>query len=282
MSAGFYLLNGKMIEAQESTIHPDNRSFRYGEGLFETMRWCKGQLPLWNEHWSRLTASLPQLYFACPVHFTQACLLQEIQRLLKKNKLAGQARIRLTLFKGEGGIWEPPSTSFNYLLQCWPLAQEPPQLNVNGLELGIFDAGWKSCDAFSNIKSNNYQLYALAAQYAKSRHWNECLVRNQFQRVCDTTIANLFFIRDQIIHTPALTEGCVAGVMRSHLLQQWKKDGRSVVEGAYEVQDLLEADELFLTNAIHGIRWVKSFGEKQYGYRETAQLYEAYIRPLFG
>jgi branched-chain amino acid aminotransferase len=153
MSTGFYLLNGKMFEAQESIIHPDNRSFRYGEGLFETIRWCKGQLPLWNGHWSRLTASLPQLYFTLPVHFTEAFLLQEIQRLLKKNKLDGNARVRLTVFKGEGGIWEPPSTSFNYLLQCWPLAQDQPQLNVNGLELGVFDAGWKSCDAFQPSKA---------------------------------------------------------------------------------------------------------------------------------
>jgi branched-chain amino acid aminotransferase len=79
-----------------------------------------------------------------------------------------------------------------------------------------------------------------------------------------------------------LTEGCVAGVMRSHLLQQWKKEGRAVVEGAYEVQDLMEADELFLTNAIHGIRWVKSFGEKQYGCRKQYSCMTAYIRPLFG
>jgi len=270
-----------MVEAQQAAIHPDNRSFRYGEGLFETIRLQNGRIPLWSEHWDRLTNSLPHLYFQLPVHFTEALLQEEIQRLVKRNKCEAAARIRLTLFKGEGGIWEPPSTAFNYLLQCWPLQQQA-ELNSNGLELGVFEKGRKSCDGFSHIKSNNYLIYALAAQFAKSNHWNECIVLNQYNRVCDTTIANLFFIRDQVIHTPALTEGCVGGVMRSYLLNQWKTAGIKVEEGACSLEELLQAEELFLTNAIHGIRWVKALGDKQFSCGQTARLYESCIRPLFG
>ena len=272
MNTFFSLCNGKWIENNQPLLLPDNRAFRYGEGLFETMRMQHGQIPLYNYHWQRLTNDLPKLYFELPVHFTQEYLSDQIERLCRKNKLIEVARVRLTIFKGEGGIWEEPSTSFNWLLQCWSLPQIKPELNVNGLDIGVFEAGRKACDQFSNIKSNNYLLYALAAQYAKMQHWNEAIVLNQHERICDTTIANIFFIKDNKFYTPALSEGCVNGVMRTYLIEQLRKENRYLTEGVFSVNDLLDADEVFLTNAVQGIRWVKSLGDKTYGCQQTASL----------
>jgi branched-chain amino acid aminotransferase len=266
------LFNGKWIDNEQPLIPPDNRAFRYGEGLFETMRWQKDTVPLFEYHWQRLTESLPLLYFELPTHFTSDYLQEQIQKLCKKNHHTKSARIRLTIFKGEGGIWEAPTSSFNWLLQCWPLPQSKPELNVNGLDIGVFEGARKSCDAFSHIKSNNYLLYTLAAQYAKFQHWNEAIVLNQHDRICDTTIANIFFIKNNMIHTPALTEGCVSGVMRNYLLGHFRKADIAFEEGAYAIDDLLNADEIFLTNAIQGVRWVKSLRHRVYACRETAEL----------
>jgi branched-chain amino acid aminotransferase len=273
-----YLLNGKWVEADQPLIMPDNRAFRYGEGLFETMRMQNGNVPLFDWHWQRMTGDLPYLYFELPVHFTADYLKTQIQKIGQKNKLHQAARIRLTLFKGEGGIWEEPTTSFNWLLQAWPLPHPSPILNVNGLDIGVYEGGKKSCDRLANIKSNNYLLYALAAQYAKKNHWNEAIVLNQYGRICDTTIANLFFIKGNRIFTPALSEGCVNGVMRKYLLEQFERHHIDFEEGAYEVADLLEADELFLTNAIQKIRWVKSFGDKSFSNSQTLKLFQEYIQ----
>lgn len=266
------LFNGKLVEQNQPLIYPDNRAFRYGEGLFETMRCYHDRIPLFDYHWQRLTESLPLLYFELPAHFNAAYLREQIQKLCKKNNHQS-ARIRLTIFKGEGGIMEVPSSSFNWLLQSWPLPTDKPELNINGLDIGVFEAGHKSCDAFSHIKSNNYLLYILAAQYAKSRQWNEAIVLNQYGRICDTCIANIFFIKDQRIYTPAISEGCVKGVMRSFIIDQLIKENISVQQGAFTSDDLLQADEIFLTNAIYGMKWVKSLGDQSYQYRQTAQLF---------
>jgi len=267
------LFNGTWFENDQPLILPDNRAFRYGEGLFETMRAQRGEVPLFDYHWQRLTSSLPLLYFELPIHFTADHLKEQIQKLCRKNKLSDAARVRLMIFKGEGGIWEAPTSSFNWLLQCWPLPQSKPELNVNGLDIGVFEGARKSCDIFSNIKSNNYLIYALAAQYAKTKQWNEAIVLNQHDRICDTTIANIFFIKKNMIHTPALSEGCVKGVMRSYLLDQFRQADIAFEEGAYTLNHLYDADEIFLTNAIQGIRWVKSLGERTYVSREVARIY---------
>jgi branched-chain amino acid aminotransferase len=271
----FSLCNGKWIENNQPLLLPDSRAFRYGEGLFETMRMQHGKTPLLQYHWQRVTQDLPKLYFELPVHFTLEYLSEQMERLCRKNKLTEAARIRLTIYKGEGGIWEEPSASFNWLLQCWTLPKVKPELNINGLDVGVFEAGRKVCDPFSNIKSNNYLLYALAAQYAKVQHWNEAIVLNQHGRICDTTIANIFFIKSNQIYTPALSEGCVNGVMRTYLIEQLRKDNKNIIEGAFSVTDLSDADEIFLTNAVQGIRWVKSLGDRIYGCKQTASLSRA-------
>lgn len=273
--------NGKILGADTALIHPDNRSFRYGEGLFETIRLNRGKMPLWEKHWSRLSTSLPQLYFELPKYFSSAPLRDEVLQLAAKNKCTDAARVRITIFKGEGGLWEQPSTMFNYLIQCWPLEKTEFEMNENGLDLGVFEAGRKSCDAFSHLKSNNYVLYALAAQYAKQQKWNEAIVLNQHGRICDATIANIFFMKNRIVHTPQLGEGCVEGVMRQHLIESFTKHRIPIEEKTYTVSDLREADEIFLTNAFYGIRWVKSFGERQYQCNQSAQFFQQFVKPLF-
>jgi len=276
-----YNLDGKLHAADERTIHPDNRAFRYGEGLFETIRLHKGIMPLFDLHWERLTRSLPALYFELPVHFTKEYLKNELLQLAKRNQALDAARMRVMIFKGEGGIWEKPSANFRYLLQCWPLEQNEFSMNENGLDIGLFPDGRKACDAFSNFKTNNYFLYALAAQYAKTQKWNECIVLNQFNRICDTTIANIFFVKNKTIYTPALAEGCVAGVMRTYLLHALTVNRLKVEETACTPEQLLDADELFLTNAMSGLRWVKRFNEKQYLPELAPQFFQQIIKPLF-
>jgi branched-chain amino acid aminotransferase len=272
--------NGKIIAADALFIHADNRSFRYGEGLFETLRLHSGKMPLWNYHWQRLSTSLPQLYFDVPKHFSANQLQSEVMELATKNKCS-HARVRITFFKGEGGLWEQPTSSFNYIIQCWPLEESEFRMNENGLDMGVFEAGKKSCDAFSHLKSNNYLLYALAAQYAKRQKWNEAIVLNQYDRICDATIANVFFITDGVLHTPQLSEGCVAGVMRSYLLEQLKSTDIKVHEGSYTIADLLKADEIFLTNAFYGIRGVKQLEQQRYKGEQSAKLFQQFVKPLF-
>lgn len=274
----YILYNGKFVPVDTPVLMPDNRSFRYGEGLFETMRKTTGGIALWERHLTRLHNGMEILDISFPPHVQADTFLKEIDKLVQKNRIDSDVRIRLTCFKGDGALWEE-ADSLHYLVQCWNLPRA--EFNLNGLDIGVFTGGAKSCDALSNLKSNNYLLYSLAAQYGKKQRWNDCLVLNQHGRLADSTIANIFFIKDGVIYTPALSEASVAGVMRGYLIDQLPAIGFRVQEGAYSAADLANADEVFLSNAIHGIRWVKRMDQALYGNHITAEIYHQVVRPLF-
>jgi branched-chain amino acid aminotransferase len=161
----------------------------------------------------------------------------------------------LTVFRGE----EKDDPAFpNYIIQSWPL-DVPAGLNEKGLSLGMFPGGRKSCDLFSGVKSNNYLLYSMAAAHARQQEWDDSLVLNSQGRIADSSIANLFYVQGGTIYTPPLTEGCVAGVLRRWLLSILPEAGFQVKEQPVTPEELILADEVFLSNAIRGVRWVAAF-----------------------
>lgn len=275
----FYNLNGKLLSADTQSIHPDNRAFRYGEGLFETMRFAGDGIPLWAFHRERLLQALQLLGFTLPVFFSFEQLQKEISSLVQKNHHAPDARIRLTVFRGDGGIWDQPKTDFQYLIQTWPL--EKSSFNENGLDIELFPHGRKAVDLYSGLKSSNYLIYLSAARFAKEKKVNECLVLNQYGRIADGTISNVFAVQEGVVITPPLSEAGVAGTMRRYLMEQLSHKGYRVIEKPLDEDDLLHSSELFLSNAISGIRWVKSFGSKTYNCSMSARIFNEIIRPLF-
>jgi branched-chain amino acid aminotransferase len=116
-------------------------------------------------------------------------------------------------------------------------------------------------------------VYVLAALHAKSNHWNDCIILNDQNRVCDATIANVFWVKNRTIFTPPLSEGCVSGVMRKHLLDALPQRGFRVEQRTAFAGDLEGADEVFLTNVISGIRWVKEFNGRFFGNAISSEIY---------
>jgi branched-chain amino acid aminotransferase len=154
-----------------------------------------------------------------------------------------------------------------------PLPQGSGEWNSNGLVMGIYPDVVKSCDAVANLKHNNYLPYLMAALQAKAHKWNDAVVLNMHGRICDTTIANLFIVKNGSVFTPSLAEGCVAGVMRKQVLALLRQQGWSVAEAALTPEALLHADEVFVTNAIYGLRWVQRVNEKEYGNAMAQKIY---------
>ncbi len=105
----------------------------------------------------------------------------------------------------------------------------------------------------------------MAARYAALHGWDDCLVLNNAGRVADSSIANLFWVSGGIVYTPPLTEGCIAGVMRRWLMTNLSGYGYEVQERPVAPEDLILADEAFLTNAIRGVRWVGNLAGTTYG-----------------
>jgi branched-chain amino acid aminotransferase len=271
----YFIFKGKLHKEETAVLSAGSRGLRFGDGLFETLKSINGQLEFLDEHLARLWKGMQILQFNIPKHFTPDGLEEEIQTLLKKNGHLKIARIRLTVFKGNGGLYDEIDHQPNYLIETWALADETGNWNSNGLVLGIYADVKKSFDILCNLKHNNFLPYVLAALCAKKEKWNDALLLNTDGRLCDITIANIFLIKDDVVYTPALSEACIAGVMRKHIISSLNAADYKVVEGKLTTADLQHADEVFLSNSIYNMRWVGSFGDKKYECSSTQKIYAA-------
>ena len=273
--------NGKVVKNEEIHISPDNRSFKYGDGFFETIKVINGRILLQDFHFQRLFSSLEVLKFSIPPFFTKKFVEDQIISLVKFNKQEEIARVRLTVFSGNGGLYDLEDRHLNFIIQSLPGNINSNYYNTAGLKTDIFLNAKKSADVFSPIKSNNYLGYAMGAIWAKEHELDDCLLTNSFNRIADATIANVFVVTDGIIKTPLLSEGCVNGVMRRYLLACLQKESFEHVETQIAVEELRTATEIFLTNATYGIRWVQSIGKNNYNNSLSSLLHKKFIEHLF-
>lgn len=270
----FLFYDGQILRSDKLLISPNNRSYRYGDGCFETIKVLNGKIMLADYHFERLFSSLETLRFKKLGYHSAGWLEKQILSVVEKNGHAKRARVRVTVTRGDGGIYDEQNHYPYFLIQSWPLQPATQELNENGLVIDIYKDARKTADLFSSIKSNNYLPYVMGALWAKEHHLNDAILLNPDNRVADATIANVFIVKDGSIKTPALSEGPVNGVMRRHLLHLLRKENIPVEEGTITVDELLEASELFLTNAIHGIKWVKQLGNSNYSNTTAIRLYK--------
>lgn len=269
----FLNYNGKFYEEGTPIITADSRGLRYGDGIFETIKFKNNECILLEEHLKRLWLGVDALQFEKPKLFTKQFLRDELENLLKKNKDT-TARVRLSVFRGKGGLYDAENHQPNFIIQTMPLQSDTSILNGNGLQLCIFRDALKAIDKFSNLKHNNFLPYLMGAQFAKASKCNDAIILNHHLRICDSTIANIFVIKDGTVYTPALTEGCVAGVMRQFLLTHLPLLVEDVQECSLTKEMLLDADEVFLSNSIYNIRWVAGIDQKKYSNTITRSIYE--------
>lgn len=273
----FFIYNDTFFHVNEPVISAGNRSLLYGDGLFETMRMHEGRIINMNFHFERFFNGLKVLQFDVAQYFSSVFFLQKINSLLLKNNHGKNARIRLMIFRGNGSILNPENNFPNYIIETSPLP-EKIEFNETGLVVDVFTDGMKSCDTFSNLKSNNYLLNVMAGLFAKKNELDDCILLNGYGRVCESVIANIFIIKDKNIYTPPLTEGCVAGVMRRWMLEKFSLKDYVVTEKNLSIDEVLDADEFFVTNSIHPIRWIKSFREKDYENEKVREIYQRILQ----
>jgi branched-chain amino acid aminotransferase len=264
--------NGKIVTAAEPVIAATNQGYRYGDGLFETLKMINGKIQLEELHFERLFLGMHLLEYRIPKHFSVASLKEEIIRLATKNKCEELSRIRVSVSRGNGGIHDGDE-QLQCLIENWKLENDGLDLNSNGLVVGMYRDAVKSIDRFSNLKSANYLPYMMASRFATSQQWNEALLLNSDGNIVDSSIANIFLIKNGKLITPSLQQGPVAGVMRSNVITECSRAGLIVEETIVKPEDLLNADELFLTNSIRGIRWIANFMGKSYPKTETEKIH---------
>jgi len=264
MSVEYINFNGSILPADQLIFKANNRGFRYGDGLFESMRYMKGKLKFPEMHIDRIQKGMKLLRFDNCSLIDTWFLREKVEELVRRNRAGADARVRLTVFRDSQGLYSPVSNKFGYVLEIQKLDESQYVLNKKGLIIDVYDEIPKPVNALSNLKACNAMIYVLAGIYKNQNALDEVLILNHHGFLCESMSSNVFVVYDRKLYTPALNEGCIAGVMRQVVMRLAKENNIELIEAQINPDILNETDEVFLTNAAKGIQWVMGYNNKRY------------------
>lgn len=255
-------LNKTMVEATKARVAPVSSAMLYGRGVFTTLAIYNSQPFLWSKHWQRLTAHAKKL----DVDFTgcnEKNVGDALRKLISVNQVKeGRARVIMLARHGRD-IWKtkvPGAKKTDLLI----ITSEPQKPSPAGLSLAVSPFRVNTFSPLSGIKSLNYLDHVLSWEEAQSRDFDEAVVLNERGEIVSATTANLFWAKNGTLHTPALSTGALAGITRDCVIDIANKHFIPLLEGVYEMPDLIDADEIFLTSSSLGVAAVTTFDFRRY------------------
>jgi len=263
MTPVFINFNGEIVPADAKLLTLKNRAFRYGDGLFESMRMMKGQLKFADQHADRLQRGMKALKIDGYSQMDAWFLKEKAEVLARRNK-AKHGRLRLTVFRDADGLYAPSQNKMGWALELQPIDEPRYFLNSKGLIMDMFTDLPKATNYLSNIKTCNSLIYVMAGLYKNQNKLDDVFLLNQNGFLCEASSSNIFIWYQNHLYTPALSEGCVEGVMRQVIINLARQNNIPMTEAQISPDILYEADEVFLTNAGRGIQSVMGFGVRRY------------------
>jgi len=263
--------NGFLYEEDEKVFTIKNRGWRYGDGLFETIRVIEGKPCHLEDHFLRLKKGMEILKMhSSSISFND--LIDQIEKLLEKNRITQGGRIRLTVYRSGQGLFTPENEGKSYVIEEKPLENNGYVLNEKGLNIDIYNEIRRVRNVLSPIKTTNNIPHVLSAIYKKENSLDDCIILNEQGRIVEAISSNIFLYKNNNLYTPSIDEGCMNGVMRKQIIKMAKTMNINVFEGIINGSMLLQADELFLTNAITGPKWVSSYRQKRFFNKMTKEI----------
>jgi branched-chain amino acid aminotransferase len=258
------IYNGHLISLYEPAISFTNRAFRYGDSLFESIRLINGKAMLLSNHVQRIKLAMTTLRMNIPAEFNTTNIEHLILNLIQENKINSDARIRLTVFRNDGGFYTPETNDISFLIETDKIDQVGYTLNKKGLWVDLYAEIKKSFSKISNIKTGSALLYVMAGLTKTSLKLDDCLLVNDNGHIIESINSNIFVVKNGAIYTSPISDGCVDGVMRKQIIALAGSNRILTFEKSLTVHTLTDADEVFLTNAINGVQWVGQFKNKFY------------------
>ena len=253
--------NGNLVAFEDVKITPDNRAYKYGDSVFETIKVINGKLVFWEEHYFRLMASMRMLRMKIPMNFTLEFLEKEILKTVKVTNSNTTLRIRLTITRKDGGFYLPLTNEVDYLIE----SREIRFITKDNYKVDLFKDFYLYSGHLSTIKTNNKLIHTLASIFAKENDLDNCILLNERKGIVEATNATLFLIKGNTIKTPLLTEGCLKGIAREKVINIIESnndyDIEETVISPFEIQ---KADEVFITNSIIGIQPITNYRKKTF------------------
>jgi branched-subunit amino acid aminotransferase/4-amino-4-deoxychorismate lyase len=255
-------LNKTMVEATKARVAPVSSAMLYGRGVFTTVAIYDSNPFLWSKHWQRLTTHAARLdidHTGC----TEKGVGDAMKKLIAFNQVRdGRARVIMLARVGRD-TWRTKASS-GKKTDLLIMTGDPPKAPPNGLSLAVSPFRTNTVSPLTGVKSLNYLSNVLAWEEAQSRDFDEAVVLNERGEIASATTANLFWVKDGTVHTPTLSTGAMAGVTRECVIDIASKHFLPLPEGVYEMGDLTDADEIFLTSASLGVAPVTTFDFRRY------------------
>lgn len=266
--------NGELLAADKSIFTGSNRAFKYGDALFESVRYVNGTLFFWEDHYFRLMASMRILRMEIPMEFTMEFLEEEIKKTITSNTLeSGAVRVRLTVFRNEGGLYTPTTNQISYVIETNTMESPFFVIEERNYEVELFKDYYVNKDMLSNLKSTNKILNVVAGVYAKENGYANCLLVNTDKKVVEAINGNLFLVKGNEIKTPPISDGCLDGIIRKNLMKIIAgSEEYDLVEDSISPFELQKVDELFITNSIAGIQPISKYRKKEFDSKVAKSL----------
>lgn len=249
-----YYSQGEISENPILKVRANSRALRYGDGLFETILFAAGSPVALEYHFSRMLKGMDILGFAFDHDKFRKQIVAALEQLTFSQSATAHGRIRISVYRNGGGTYLPEDDQPDFWMEIHPLSADR---QLSSLTIGLAKRFTLTYSELSAVKSMNALPYILAARQAKQEGWDEAILLNQAGSVAECTASNIFVVTDGSIKTPALTSGCLPGTMRARILESCEKLGIKIEEVDFSPSTYATASEVFISNAISGIRNVK-------------------------
>ncbi|NVK19914.1 MAG: aminotransferase class IV [Methylocystaceae bacterium] len=242
--------NGELLPLRGVHIQATDRGFLLGDGFFETMAANKGQVIHFDAHMTRLEDTARKLKF--PLPYNREELKDAVDKVLLGNQfLKTRTALRLTITRGSGprGLMPPLELNPQVLLTASEVPDHFPSAKVKTVSICRNE---KSPTA--QIKSLCYLDNILAMEEAHEHGSDEALMLNSAGHITEGSISNIFFVKNDQLLTPKISDGVLPGIMRNCVLETAHKLGMNIVEDSLEPEIIQTCDEAFLTNSLFRVR----------------------------
>lgn len=257
-------INGELLTS-ETQLSVYNRSFLYGDGVFETLKIVNNKILFFEDHYFRLMASLRIVRMEIPMKFTMEYLESEVLTLVNTLKIQNSSRVRINVFRNEGGFYAPKDNSVSFVITAQPLENSMYSIEDKNYEVDLYKDFMVAKQLLSTLKTTNKIIHVTASVFAKENALENCLLVNTDKNVIEATNGNLFMLTGNKLITPPISEGCLNGIMRKQILDLAKKqENIEVIEESISPFELQKADELFITNVISGIQPITKYRKKDF------------------
>jgi len=258
-------LNETFVPREEALVSVFDHGFLYGDGVYETLRAYRGRIFQLAEHLARLEQSASRIHLRLPVGRDR--LADLAREALQRNQLQ-DAYLRITVSRGEGEIGLDPALckSPTLVIIAKPFEPYPDSFYAQGVSVIIAKTRRNLPEALPpQVKSLNFLNNVLAKMEATAVGAHEALLLNHRDEVTEGTTSNVFIVKDGRVRTPWVESGILEGITRNIVLQLARELAIPTEEARLRVEDVIGAEECFLTNTTQEVLPVTRVNDARIG-----------------